>query len=185
MQKHQTFHKRMQAVREAVKAMHEAFGQLSRESNPYEKEAAEHWRKASAYLALCIDWEVEKAKGSMPGDHLCTPVFSHDQVQRVLWDIEADGEDEMFRIQYLYPELANNRLHYEIKANPRKPISTQTKAKVFARDGFKCCSCGSTELLQIDHIRPHAHGGSDEIDNLQTLCRQCNADKGAHWDGAY
>ena len=185
MQKHQSFRERLGAMRNAKEQIRELFWQLSRESNPYEKEAWKAWAKAERLLSQCIDWEVEQAQSSQPGDHVCTPVFSHEQIRSVLSDIEAGGQDEMFRIQYLYPALTRDRLHYEIKANPRKPISAQTKARVFARDGLKCCSCGSTELLQVDHMRPHAHGGSDEIDNLQTLCRQCNADKGAHWDGAY
>lgn len=32
--------------------------------------------------------------------------------------------------------------------------------------------------LSIDHIIPKAHGGSDDIENLQPMHRDCNCDKG-------
>ncbi len=41
-----------------------------------------------------------------------------------------------------------------------------------------CVRCGTTEDLTADHIRPRAHGGTNEPENLQTLCRRCNSRKG-------
>ncbi len=53
---------------------------------------------------------------------------------------------------------------------------------VLARDNWTCCSCGrSTKLhgvlLEVDHIIPRSKHGTDDMDNLQTLCRKCNAGK--------
>lgn len=48
------------------------------------------------------------------------------------------------------------------------------------RDGFSCASCGNTANdLQIDHVMPVSKGGSNDLDNLQLLCRTCNIVKGA------
>ena len=49
---------------------------------------------------------------------------------------------------------------------------------MFRRDGYKCKHCGSTSEREIDHKKPIASGGTNELDNLQVLCRPCNARKG-------
>lgn len=67
----------------------------------------------------------------------------------------------------------------EYEENPRA-ISPETRDRVFKRDGHRCRRCKSTYAereLVIDHIVPVARGGSGHEDNLQTLCRECNAEK--------
>lgn len=61
----------------------------------------------------------------------------------------------------------------------RKSISTTKSLKVFARDEYRCVRCGTRENLTVDHIHPVSKGGSNAMDNLQTLCGSCNSRKGA------
>ncbi len=61
---------------------------------------------------------------------------------------------------------------------PTAPTLAEIRAIVFERDGHLCQHCGTTERLSLDHIYPKSLGGSDEIDNLQTLCVSCNSRKG-------
>jgi hypothetical protein len=52
--------------------------------------------------------------------------------------------------------------------------------EVFKRDSFTCQYCGKsapTVILHVDHIKPHSKGGSDDIINLITSCRDCNLGK--------
>ena len=75
----------------------------------------------------------------------------------------------------------NNNLKKIIKSSNGKnktPVSKGIRERVFERDKNKCLLCGTTKNLTIDHIKPRAMGGSNKIDNLQTLCKRCNLVKG-------
>jgi 5-methylcytosine-specific restriction endonuclease McrA len=62
----------------------------------------------------------------------------------------------------------------------RPKIPQRVRDQVLIRDGHRCTyigtdgRCPAGTELEIDHICPHAQGGSDHIDNLRTLCRAHN-----------
>lgn len=53
-------------------------------------------------------------------------------------------------------------------------IDYDIRLKVRARDRNKCRICGAGHKLESHHVISKAHGGSDHIDNLITLCRKCH-----------
>lgn len=65
---------------------------------------------------------------------------------------------------------------------PRDP-NLKLRFQVLRRDNFKCSMCGRSPAttvgleLHIDHINPWSKGGETTIDNLQTLCTDCNLGK--------
>lgn len=67
-----------------------------------------------------------------------------------------------------------------IKPDGRTPIPAKVRKLVYERDEYRCVHCAATEPLSIDHIYPWSRGGSDDPDNLQTLCRPCNSKKRDH-----
>ena len=52
-----------------------------------------------------------------------------------------------------------------------------TRKRIFRRDGFECCYCGSHRNLTVDHVIPKSRGGSNYWDNLVTSCGRCNSNK--------
>jgi hypothetical protein len=76
-------------------------------------------------------------------------------------------------VQYIEPACGTS---------PRAP-GIRLRMQVMKRDNFKCVLCGSTPatspgtVLEIDHIVPWAKGGATVLDNLQTLCSECNNGK--------
>lgn len=56
-------------------------------------------------------------------------------------------------------------------------ISQKVRWGIFERDDYRCRCCGSRVDLAVDHIQPRRWGGTDDLDNLQTLCRRCNVSK--------
>jgi 5-methylcytosine-specific restriction endonuclease McrA len=77
-------------------------------------------------------------------------------------------------------EAAPTKRSVRAPHSPRK-IPAQVRDRVFVRDRQQCTfvgadgrRCGSTHVLQIDHINPVARGGSGALDNLRLLCAHHN-----------
>ncbi|OGL35671.1 hypothetical protein A3F38_02445 [Candidatus Saccharibacteria bacterium RIFCSPHIGHO2_12_FULL_48_21] len=64
-----------------------------------------------------------------------------------------------------------------------RTIPLSLRVKVLSRDKFRCVFCGKSPainagtILHIDHIKPFSKGGENTLDNLQTLCQDCNLGK--------
>lgn len=64
----------------------------------------------------------------------------------------------------------------------RTALPKKVRFEVFKRDSFTCQYCGRSApnvILEVDHIVPVAEGGTNEVINLITSCRDCNRGKGA------
>jgi hypothetical protein len=62
----------------------------------------------------------------------------------------------------------------------RESLSVRKRFFVMKRDHFACVKCGASGhgvKLEVDHIIPYSKGGTDALDNLQTLCFPCNRGK--------
>ena len=70
------------------------------------------------------------------------------------------------------------------RARPRRsPMPVKLRTAILKRDGEQCVKCGaspkknSAVTLEVDHIVPVAEGGTNDPENLQTLCWSCNQGK--------
>lgn len=69
------------------------------------------------------------------------------------------------------------RVYFRDARRPAIPIPI--RRSVLERDGYACRRCGSQDSIEIDHVHPFSKGGTDQVDNLQALCKPCNRTKGA------
>lgn len=65
------------------------------------------------------------------------------------------------------------RKEYAARRQLEKAESWQREA-VLDRDDGKCVRCGASGNLVVHHITPIEAGGSDELENMATLCRSCH-----------
>ena len=62
----------------------------------------------------------------------------------------------------------------------RRAVTPAMRMEIFKRDGFACQYCGARApdtRLVVDHVDPHAPGGSGCHTNLITACHTCNIGK--------
>ena len=71
---------------------------------------------------------------------------------------------------------------------PKRPIPLKLRYDVMKRDSFRCVLCGRSPAactglkLHVDHKYPEWAGGPATIQNLRTLCDDCNVGRGAAHD---
>lgn len=82
--------------------------------------------------------------------------------------------------------VARHQRREQAAANPgrtsdRRPLPARTRDAVFARDRGRCTfvgsdgkRCNETLRLHVDHIKPVARGGTDDLANLRLLCARHN-----------
>ncbi len=109
-----------------------------------------HWKRLAASLVAADLWKASEREGETGYQFISEPV-DEDILARRLWKF----------------------------AHRRESIAEPLRQKIYMRDGFICCDCGTSDDLTLDHIYPWSLGGSDSETNLRTLCRSCNSRKGA------
>jgi hypothetical protein len=71
----------------------------------------------------------------------------------------------------------------------RREIRLGLRYAVLKRGCFRCVNCGRSPathlgvVLHVDHVVPLERGGKTTLDNLRSLCEDCNLGKGARHEG--
>jgi 5-methylcytosine-specific restriction endonuclease McrA len=97
----------------------------------------------------------------------------------------TDSLKKYYKNSYEQPKIhIGNRMvvtEYIVKRNEYKykdrTLFLCNRPLVLKRDKYKCTECGSMTNLEVHHIKARSKGGSDEMNNLTTLCLMCHAKK--------
>ena len=111
--------------------------------------------------------EREGATYRINGFHELTP----DEVSALVEACEA-------KIKAYVSDRGNAIWHHRKLAKGYVPGTV--RYEVLKRAKYRCELCGISaeeKALEVDHILPRNHGGSDELHNFQALCYSCNATK--------
>ena len=79
------------------------------------------------------------------------------------------------------PSSAEKRLLNSGKGSSKRSVSETKKKYVAAQQGWKCGDCQRQlpAWFEVDHVIALEHGGSNHVDNLVALCRDCHGKKTA------
>lgn len=97
------------------------------------------------------------------------------EAERLRYRRRCQEDPEGMRLKFL--TVAHRRRERHTQNGERSTVQLEVYWQVFKRDNYKCLCCGSAEQLELDHIVPISKGGRSVLDNLQVLCRGCNASK--------
>jgi ATP adenylyltransferase len=141
-----------------------------------------------------IDFYRKKTVKQMPGDRLVKAgLLNYDQENETysLADAMAQLSDkEQEEVELI---LEQRIADYLVMRNPfgdsnLDAVPGSIRFRVLEKAKKRCELCGAssnTTQIDVDHIVPRSKGGSNDISNLQALCRTCNAQKSNRSDIDY
>lgn len=83
------------------------------------------------------------------------------------------------KYQALHPEMVKV-VQMKRRAQKNKcqgSFTYQEWIELCQKYGNKCIRCGNEVKLTVDHVVPLSKGGSNDINNIQPLCKHCNCKK--------
>jgi len=141
------------------------------------------WKKVGQRPSR-TEWEISKPKIGIGAykkrfgswTNACLKFIEYKMGGEILSDncSQFDNED---------PLTPEKPVGFSLSKENLRNVPPKLRLKVLERDRFRCVFCGKSPatdlgtILQIDHIHPFSKGGKTTLDNLQTLCIECNLGK--------
>jgi|SRR5210317_839096 hypothetical protein len=101
--------------------------------------------------------------------------FTNNQYQSL------DGGGYNYPIVSMNQQQAETRILNSGKKSTKRSVSETKKKFVAARQDWKCGNCKNklSAWFEVDHKTRLEYGGSNHVDNLVALCRECHGEKTA------
>ena len=64
--------------------------------------------------------------------------------------------------------------HHRYAGQAKGAAWERQRQLTLAVDSYRCARCGKAGRLEAHHKRPVSDGGTNELNNLETLCRGCH-----------
>jgi hypothetical protein len=82
---------------------------------------------------------------------------------------------------YSTPQYVQNRVLNSGKNKTKRSVSETKKKFVASRQNWHCKKCNNqlSAWFEVDHVTRLENGGSNHVDNLVALCRECHGEKTA------
>lgn len=139
---------------------------------------------------LKITWPITENRREKKQYPLVVPrITESNNISFQVWNensIEEISREEAYNLMDMY---YGNGASIDIRkilrgGNEYTPSWLSLRFDVFKRDNYRCQICGRTAQddnvkLEVDHKLAKSKGGTDTLDNLWTLCFDCNRGKSA------
>lgn len=78
-----------------------------------------------------------------------------------------------------FPKPQSRAAEKKDDARAKEAHWQKVRREVLARDRWKCRMCGSSQQVEVHHLRPRSLGREDSTSNCLVLCRIHHADRHA------
>lgn len=139
-------------------------------------------KNASSILNPILDFTSKYSSGAVTGGAATTNMFgsSHPILNLGSNGRQSYAEARITKSGGVPMANASHSDGVQVKATKRS-VSETKKKYVAAQQGWKCGHCNKQlpAWFEVDHKIRLEHGGSNHIDNLVALCRDCHGEKTA------
>lgn len=127
------------------------------------------WKPKSEFYKALLSWD--GLKSQCKGCHNAAIISNRSpEAHRASVRLDYERHPENF--------IARRRLRRARLAAAEGTFTHEEFRDLCARYGNRCLCCGEQKPLEPDHVKPIAKGGTNDIGNIQPLCRSCNSRKG-------
>jgi hypothetical protein len=107
--------------------------------------------------------------------------FHKGHIFRAVEDVQFEDRDLTLWLADWDEDKRRNAIRAISAIHWGRSLPPSLRFRIFKRDKYRCQICGRSAddgvKLEVDHKIAWANGGGNDIDNLWTLCNECNAGK--------